>query len=126
MENKPFVRGDMLKSITTLNKFKEIMNELILGYPAYLNWGIFETHFGESTGAVIKFLEEDGIIRTFPPKEKGQPILYRVTSNGIIFATAMAQLEYAQEMNRFTKIIIYIGFGALGMAFLHLLVALLF
>ncbi|MBI3623497.1 hypothetical protein HY212_05470 [Candidatus Pacearchaeota archaeon] len=87
------------------------MNELILGYPAYVSWGIFETYFQENTGSVIKFLEEDNIIKTFPPKKMGDPILYRVTSDGIIFANAMAQLEYSQKMNKFTKIIILLGVG---------------
>jgi hypothetical protein len=122
---EPFVRGDMLKSITTLNKFKGIMNDLVRGYPAYLNWGIFESYFGENAGAVIKFLEEDGIIKTFPPKKEGQPVMYRVTSQGITFATAMAQLDYSEKMSKFTKIIIFISCVTLFITIQQLLIILL-
>jgi len=105
----PFVRGDKIGSITTLDKFKGVMKDLIKGYPKYINWGIFETHFGDSTRAVIKFLEEDGIIKTFRPKKEGDPVLYRVTSNGIIFASAMAQLEYSEKMKNMTTTLIILG-----------------
>ena len=124
MVEEKFVRGGKISSITTINKFKGIMNDLVRGYPAYLNWGIFETYFGESTPAIIKFLEEDGIIKTFPPEKKGGPIRYRVTAQGIIFSTAMAQLEYSQRMNAFTKLIILLGGGTLLITLIHLLVAL--
>ncbi len=96
--------------ITTLEKFKGIMNEIILGYPAYLYFGIFESYFGrEVAKTVIKFLEEDGIIRIVSPEKEGEPVTYRVTAQGIAFATSMAQLEYSQKMNKFTKIIILFG-----------------
>ena len=100
---KPFVRGDKLKTITTLNKFKGVMNELVLGYPAYISWGIFEAYFHENTNAVIKILEEDNIIKTFQPQQTGGPISYIVTSNGIMFANAMAQLEYSHKTHGFNK-----------------------
>jgi hypothetical protein len=117
----PFVRGDKISSITTLDKFKEIMKDLIRGYPKYLNWGIFETYFGESTSSVIKFLEEDGIIKTFKPKKDGDPVLYRVTSQGILFASAMAQLEYSEKMKKMTLALIILGGLALVLNLIYLL-----
>ena len=118
-----FVRGDRIGSITTIDKFKGIMKELIKGYPAYLYFGIFESYFRENAPAVIKFLEEDGIIRIIQSK-KGEPIKYRVTANGIIFASAMVQLDYSERMNTFTKVIIFIGGTALFVAVEQLLVML--
>ena len=112
-EIKPFVSGDKIRSITTIDKFKGVMNDLIRGYPAYLYYGIFEYYFKEHAPAIIKFLEEDGIIKVIQPQKKGDQIMYRVTQRGIAFATSMAQLEYSQEMRKFTIAIIVIGAFAL-------------
>ena len=120
----PFVRGDRIASITTIDKFKGIMKELIKGYPAYLYFGIFESYFQENAPVVIKFLEEDGIIKIIPAT-KNEPVKYRVTSNGIILATAMVQLDYSERMKNFTKIVIIVGGTALFVAVEQLLVILL-
>ena len=112
-EIKPFVSGDKIRSITTIDRFKGIMNDLIRGYPAYLYFGIFEYYFKENAPAVIKFLEEDEIIKVIPAT-KNEPVKYRITSNGIILATAMAQLEYSERMRKMTIVLIVIG----GLAFL--------
>jgi len=114
------VKGDRIDTMTTIDKFKKIMNELIRGYPAYLYFGIFEHHFGEEIGRkVINFLEEDGLIVVV--RNRGDQDRYRVTPQGIAFATAMAQLEYAQRMEAFTRVIIYIGGMALIIALEQLL-----
>ncbi len=125
INEKNFFKGDKIKSITTINKFKGIMRELIKGYPAYLYFGIFEYFFGKQASSVINFLEEDGIIRVVP-STLNEPVRYRVTSEGIILATAMTQLDYAEKMNNFTKIIIFLTIGTLIFAFVQALVTLWF
>lgn len=123
MEEK-FVEGWRIGSITTINKFKGVMNELIRGYPAYLYFGIFESYFKENANEVINFLEEDGIIKVIRPKKQGEQIKYRVTPRGIAFATSMTQLEYSQKINNFTKVIIFLGGATLIIALEQLLLLL--
>jgi hypothetical protein len=122
---EPIVNGDKISSITTINKFKGVMNDLVRGYPAYLYYGIFESYFGHQTSVVLQFLEEDGIIKTISPITKGEPLKYRVTPKGIDFANSMAQLEYSQKMNKFTKIIILFGIGTFILTLEQILILLL-
>ena len=119
-EIKPFVRGDRIRSITTIERFKGIMNDLVRGYPAYLYFGIFEYYFGNNAQKIIEFLEEDGVIKIIPAT-KNEPIKYRITSNGILLATAMAQLEYSEKMRKLTIVLVVIGGSALLLGLNHFL-----
>ena len=98
------------------------MNELVKGYPAYLYFGIFEYHFGKVVGEkVVKFLEEDELIKVVKPTKAGEQDKYRVTPKGIDFATSMAQLDYSQETRIFTIVIIVLGGLALLFSFEQLI-----
>ncbi len=126
MTEERFVEGWRIGSITTINKFKGVMNDLIRGYPTHLYFGIFESYFKENAKEVIKFLEDDGIIKTIPSKKVGELPMYRVTPIGIAFATSMAQLEYAEKMHVFTKIILLLTGATLFIVLEQLLITLFF
>lgn len=109
------VKGDRIRSITTIQQFKKIMDDLVRGYPAYLYFGIFEYYFGEKAQQIIQFLKDDGLIKVVSPKKKGEPIKYRATPKGIDFATSITHLEkvseYSKETHKFNRRIIFLTIG---------------
>ncbi len=118
-ERKPFIRGDEIKSIKSIKSLKNPMINLFRTYPVYQWYGIIETYFkGKLGDEVVDILDEDGLIKIEP---NTNPRAYRLTPKGIDFAISMINLEHSERVDKFTRIIMYFGFGALGMALLHLL-----
>ena len=102
-------------TITTFRKFKELMLDLLRGYPEYEYFGKFESIFTKTGEKVIEILNNDKIIKLSPVKE-GEVKRYRLTPAGIDFAISIINLEhsekilkYSKEMKKFTITIIIIG-----------------
>jgi len=103
MNWKKVHRGD-INGVPVISKFKTAMLELLKGYPIYQYYGIFESYFANIPGEeVVKILEEDKLITV---KRVGGRPLYRLTKEGIDVAVSLVNLDYSENMHRFTVVII--------------------
>ncbi len=101
MDLKKIPRGE-IGGIPTITKFKGVMIELFKGYPAFQYFGIFESYFGKELGEeIVKILHQDNLLEIFPKKEN-EPTRYRLTGEGINMAVSMINLDYNENMRRFT------------------------
>ena len=132
---------------TSFDKLKRALIDIKNYYPDGIVYGKLEFYF-EGKKHVLDLLIDQEIFELIPKNQvKKLPIeeeergkrWYRLTKRGIDLAISMINLEhsermkeytektlnYSKEINKFTEIILYVGIGALGMAILHLVVALL-
>jgi len=102
MDLKKVYRGE-IDGVPVITKFKGVMIELFKGYPAFQYFGIFESYFGKELGEeIVKILEEDGLLKIFPKKEK-EPVRYRLTGEGISMAISMINWDYSEETSKYNK-----------------------
>jgi len=111
-EHKDFYTGSDIGKITMIKTVQGIIIDLFNCYPAYESWGIIEGRFWDKKlGEKVRDkLEKDGIIDVRDIKVNEEIVKgYGLTSKGINFAISLSQLEYAEEMRKFTITIIVLG-----------------
>ncbi len=139
---------------TTFRRFKNLMLELLRGYPAYVYYGKFESVFAENGVKIVDILDKQRIIEILTEKEIDESKLvqklpssdieeikksgiklrwYRLTSKGVDLAISLVNqdysekvLKYSREMSYFTKILIVATIGMLIFAFAQLIISLWF
>lgn len=124
MENEfeNFIPGAQIGKIKTFEWFGDMMILLLKSYPSKTEYqGIIEYFEREHKVKLFKTMHDDGLI-DITSKE---PLRYRLSKKGVEFAVSMIQLDYAEKMDFFTKIVIITGIGTLIFTFLTLLTALL-
>lgn len=82
VETKLHVKGYETDKITTFRTFKNLMLDLLKGYPAYEYYGKFESVFGATGEKIVEILSKDKLIELSPVKE-GEVKKYRLTPTGI-------------------------------------------
>lgn len=115
-------------TITTFRKFKGLMLDLLRGYPEYEYFGKFESQFTKTGEKVVEILSKDNIIELSPTKD-GEVKRYRLTPAGINLAISMINLNYSEEVLKYSKemrcftifvivlTILTLGLGALNFYF---------
>lgn len=124
--------GGIIKrsEINNLEMYKIVritMMELLKGYPAHLYWGIFEGRFDRGVGEeVVRILEEHKLIEVQNIQINNElKKAYRLTPKGISVAVSLAQLNYAEKMDTFTKVIIALTVAAIILSLLQIFIPLL-
>ncbi|HLC72663.1 MAG TPA: hypothetical protein VJH37_03715 [Candidatus Nanoarchaeia archaeon] len=102
IETKPYVKGYETDKITTFRHFKNLMLDLLRGYPAYEYYGKFESVFAQHGQKIVNILDKDKIIE-LSPKRKGEPLRYRLTPAGINLAVSLINLEYGERVLKYSK-----------------------
>src|SRR3989344_776901 len=139
-------------TLTTFRKFKELILDLLRGYPAYVYFGKFESIFTKNGEKVVDLLIRHDIIEqiskkevqkrieTLTPEELGKLpqgerrfFWYRLKPRGVDLSISMINLDYSEkvlkyskEMSKFTKVIIIATLGALFFAFAQAIISLWF
>lgn len=95
--------GDEIDEIEMFEKIKEIMIDILRGYPAHIYWGIFEGRFEGNLGDIVRErLEEDGILKSEGfDSEKGH--VYRLTPKGVGFAVSLRNLNYSEKIAKYSE-----------------------
>ncbi len=129
-ETKPFVKGYETNTITTFERFKGLMIDLLKGYPEYEYFGKFESTFTRTGKKVVEILSKDNVIE-ISPKVEGEPVMYRLTPLGINLAISMINLEhservlkYSKNMKKLTIWIIVLSILTLGLGLVQLFIKL--
>lgn len=105
-----FLGGDEIDKAEMFEKVKEIMIDILRGYPAYIYWGIFEGRFEGNLGVIVaQKLLDDGIIElvkdtkgNFIKDTQGKPI-YRLTPKGVEFAVSFRNLDYSEKTAKYSE-----------------------
>ena len=102
------IKGSEINNLEMHETMRITMLELLKGYPAHLYWGIFEGRFEKGVGEeVVRILNEHKLIEIQNVRINNElKKSYRLTPKGISVAVSLAQLNYAEKMNTFTKVII--------------------
>ncbi|MEK6890018.1 MAG: hypothetical protein AABX35_02410 [Nanoarchaeota archaeon] len=102
MDLKKVYRGE-IDGVPVITKFKKVMMELFKGYPAYQYFGIFESYFGKEIGEkIVNELCRDKLLELAPKKEN-EPIMYRLTKEGINMAISMVNWDNDEETSIYNK-----------------------
>ena len=118
------VEGKKIKSISTMQGFKDIMIDLFRGYPAYEYFGIFESYFGDDLGMkIINTLKKDKLIEVVP-KVKEEQAKYRLSNLGLNFAISMINLEYSERVLEYSKKLEKLTYWIIGLTILSLILSL--
>jgi hypothetical protein len=108
--------------ITTFRKFKDIMIDMLRGYPEYEYFGKFESVFPKTGKKIVEILIRQEIIERIPindvkkriemmtleeqkklPPGEDRLIWYCLTPRGVDLAVSMVDLEYSEKMKRYNK-----------------------
>jgi len=148
MVDNALVKGDEVNTITTFEKLRTAMIDLLRGYPIYWYYGIIESYFEENLGDyAVEILNKDRFIEIrFNEKENNRKE-YRLTEKGVGVVTALLNqknsdevfnynkkvLKYTQETHHstnvsiwFTEILTLMTFGLFIFAFAQALITLWF
>ena len=122
------IKGSEINNLEMHETIRITMLELLRGYPAHLYWGIFEGRFDKGIGEeVVKILDEHKLIETKTIQLSNElKNSYRLTPKGIEVAVSLAQLNYADKMDKFTKILILFGGATLFVALEQIILTLIF
>lgn len=146
-KDKSFVKGYKVDTITTFERLRSALINLLRGYPIYWYYGIIESYFEDNLGnQVVDVLGKDNIIE-IRINEKENRREYRLTERGVDVVTALLNqkhsedvIEYnkkvlkhterTQELNErmiyLTKILVVVSFGLLIFSFTQNLINLWF
>lgn len=128
-------------TITTFEKFKGLMLDMLRGYPKYEYFGKFESVFPNTGKKIVEILIRHGVIEKIPIKEvkssikimtpeelqklpqgENRLLWYRLAPRGVDLAVSMVNLEHSEKMLGYNKemrifTIAMIIFGALTLLF---------
>ena len=109
-------------TITTFRKFKDLMFDLLRGYPEYEYFGKFESVFPTTGKKVVKILIRQRVIEKIPigevkkqievmtpeelqklPQGENKFLWYRLAPRGVDLAVSMVNLDYSEKMRRYSR-----------------------
>ena len=105
-----FFKGDEIDKAEMFEKVKDIMIEILKGYPAHIYWGIFEGRFEGNLGVIVaQRLLDDGILEYVKDVKgvlirdnQGKPV-YRLTPKGVEFAVSFRNLNYSEKTSKYIE-----------------------
>jgi len=124
MKDKELVKGYEVNTVTTFERIKTALIDLLRGYPIYWYYGIIETYLDKEFGnQAVETLEKDKIIE-FASKQKSkelnkklteeqweklklegkkEPLWYRLTEKGVGVVTALINQKHSEEMKEYSQ-----------------------
>ncbi len=103
-EDLPSVRGDEVGKITTFERLRAALINLLRGYPIYWYYGTVESYFEANLGNdAVNILEKDGILEVRYNKLENNRKEYRLTEKGVGVVTALLNQKHSEDVSNYNR-----------------------